>query len=522
MRMPALIDYALNELARVPCAALAITVNEVPPSTAVMTITDPSFDIEVGAWVRVYTPHGDDWVATVTRVDSDYGTGVRTVTAEHVWKLLDDVAVVGKVHPGGTKDDEPRPCTPSTALNAALAFGTMWELGYCEYIDSMPYEFSNESVSSAVESVLDTLDGYQLHLDTSRRPFTLSIIRRPAETVSEMRLDRNISTMRVNVDKSDMYNRLYPFGDKELSLDTLFVEDADSIDHWGLVEQTVTVNQIRDKATLKSYAKAALKKYSVPLVTVTISGLDLADQTGEPLDRIVVGKKCRVPLPKYGVTFDERVTRLAWADALKSPDAVTVTMCNTRQNVNLLSNAIKNNKKSSSRSSRYSARSSREASEKNAALANALNGFAGDLSSAWTSIQQNETQIQLAAQIISGEKTLTSSIQVTGGGILSRVSSVENTATGLKNTVNVHSSEIEQLADSIALKADKVTIDASIAKINASVTQLGNIINGGVIQASSITTDGIGINGNLYYHDEKVTPRSITSTSNANYTALGI
>ena len=100
-----------------------------------------------------------------------------------------------------------------------------------------------------------------------------------------------------------------------------------------MVSKTETDQSITKKELLRAWAQDRLERHCEPNVTVTISALELAEATGEALDRFTLGYPCQVPLPEYGTTILERVTKLAWGDKLREPERVTVTLANQLNDV---------------------------------------------------------------------------------------------------------------------------------------------------------------------------------------------
>ena len=53
--------------------------------------------------------------------------------------------------------------------------------------------------------------------------------------------------------------------------------------------------------------------------------------TGETLDKFECGKKCRVALPDYGITENELITGIAYADVYGDETKVSITLANRLQ-----------------------------------------------------------------------------------------------------------------------------------------------------------------------------------------------
>lgn len=128
-----------------------------------------------------------------------------------------------------------------------------------------------------------------------------------------------------------MYTRVYPTGKNNLHIDSVN-SNVSYLDRntatYGVIAQVITDSTIGSPALLKAWAEKQLKKNAEPKYTVSITGYELSESTGEKLDKLIAGRLCRIPLPEYGVTITERLTELSWKDPVNQPEAVTCTLAN--------------------------------------------------------------------------------------------------------------------------------------------------------------------------------------------------
>ena len=313
------------------------------PESMVLTITERSStaqitqgldapSLQAGDWLLDPTDPGAGIVWRVKTADSVFSGRTVTYTLEHIIQTLRDIAMFGEVKPDTiTGIEGAETCTARQAAEYVLSRQDVWVLGDFEYTDSAAYSFNGDDLFSAMEKITSTLDDPWWDYDLSALPFKLHIRRKSSAAACEMRMGRNIATLRKTVDRSQMYTRIYPIGKKNLHLSGEYLSRNESV--WGRKDRVETDQSKETEEMLRLWALDRLKRHCEPAVTVTIGGLDLSRATGETLDRLVIGTVCRVPLPEFGVTITERITKLSWKDKIKEPENVTVTLCNTRQDI---------------------------------------------------------------------------------------------------------------------------------------------------------------------------------------------
>ena len=313
-------------------------------STASFTAGDIT-NVTIKSWLRDDTNPGKNIVWRVRSISQAYMTDTWTVQLEHVISLLRDRILWGEVKPGtitGKKTDTT--CTAKQAINYILGKQSDWVLGsMTKSLASVknPYKFDGESLLDALETVTDSLEGAVWSYDTSSYPFKLNITVPSASVQSEMRVSRNIRTISKTIDKSGMFTRFYPIGKNDLHISSKYLSKNTS--QYGLICKTETDSNIDTTAELERWAKEQLNKHAVPNVTIDVDGLELADATGESLDRFGIGRLCRVPLPDFGGSvITERITALSYTDKVSQPESVRVTLANTRKDVTkIIADAIK-------------------------------------------------------------------------------------------------------------------------------------------------------------------------------------
>jgi cytoskeletal protein CcmA (bactofilin family) len=294
-------------------------------STATMTLGDGAPTIAIGDWLQAEDGPAKGIVWRVRSIDTQYDTNTRTVQLEHVINKLKDRLMFGEIKPTDISGTTSNPSASQT-IRYILSYQDDFVLGTVERDRSNPYGFNGDSLYAALETISQSLTECLWEYDFSKYPFTLNLRSISMDVVSEMRTDRNIRTLRRTVDRSRMYTRHYPIGKEDLHISGDFVGKNEGI--YGIICKTETDQSIDTEAALRAWATERLDRHCEPLVTVTVSGFDLSEATGEPLDKFVIGKACRIPLPEYDTTIVERVSKLTYPDAINEPENVTVTLAN--------------------------------------------------------------------------------------------------------------------------------------------------------------------------------------------------
>ncbi|MGN0763025.1 MAG: phage tail spike protein, partial [Aristaeellaceae bacterium] len=284
-----------------------------PLSTAQMVLPEGACAAETGQFVELYTSHGSAGIFRVQQAEQDYG-GRITLALEHGLTTLGDAIMPGEGEQSGTARQ---------LVSAILACQpvTMWALGTVAVPDSMTLTWKNDHANllESLCSLMDELPGYGLTFDQSVFPWVINIEALSDDDGCECRLSRNLSSLRVEEDRSELCTRLYVNG---LSSPL----DADTIGTWGVVTRYMDADPDIGTEELTKQGRAYLEAHKSPAISVTMDAVDWYEATGEPFDRFTLGKVCRVCLPDYGKVIRQRVIGLSWPDVYGQPDQVTVKL----------------------------------------------------------------------------------------------------------------------------------------------------------------------------------------------------
>ena len=433
--------HSLTARALIEPESMGLTLTE-RDSSATPAFGPDAPALQVNDWMQDLEEPGAGIVWRVKAIDRQYDTGTVSCSLEHLIQSLGD-RVLGEVK---TKDiSGGSTCTARQAVEYILAHQSDWALGNFAFDGvSNPYHFNGETLKAALEKVTGSLEDPVWEYDFTVYPFLLHIRQQDQTVSSEMRTGRNLTSFKYTIDKTRMFTRFYPIGKNNKKPSPEYVSKNEGV--YGRVDKKETDQSKATAAELIAWANERLSRHAEPLVTVTISGLDLSESTGESLDKLTVCHLCRVPLPEYGTTILEKVTKLVWRDKIKDRESVAVTLANALADVQSI---IKEEKARGGGAARTAAK----LNEENELLIGSVE------SGLYTRITQTASELRQEAHDES--RSLRSIISQTAESIRQTV----------EDDVNSLRSQIVQTAESIR---QEVTNEA--ASLRSSITQTAESI----------------------------------------------
>lgn len=466
---------------RFPVESMPLNLEE-RNSNATITVGPDAPGLAINDWLKDETEPGAGIIWRVKTVNEQAETRTRTIQLEHPIQILKDYALFGEATPKTiTGNNSATVCTSRQAIIWALGRQSIWQLGDLEENPSNPYSFNGESVFAALEKVTNSLDGCQWEYDLGTLPFTVHIRKAPADFSSEMRMSRNITSLRKQIDRSRMYTRHYPIGKNNLHIDGDYTSQNESL--YGVIAKVETDQSLDTKEKLRAWSLERLKRHCEPAVTVTVGGLEMSQDTGEPLDHIVVGRKCRVPLPEYGTTILEKVTKISWADKIKDPEKVTITMANLIEDVASIVNSLAS---SSGRSGRAGAKNSEEdhawfvdTTDKVQMVAEAIAGRDSDGKTNWSRVARltvdgngidarvtvaEGKQVTMETAITQNERQITAEVNARKNGDNALSGRLTITERAITQEVTDRTNADSTLSGRIATEAGRITAEVTRAQ----------------------------------------------------------
>lgn len=469
-------------------------------STASITVGPEAPVIGVNDWLMDDKDPGAGIVWRVKTVDTDYATDTRTIQCEHLICGLRDLVMFGEVKPGDMAGNaKAEKCTAKQAVQYILKKQEDWTLGSFGYDKTAPYNFNGDDLLSALETVSSSLMDAWWSYDFTEYPFKLNIKKKNTAVACEMRMDRNIRTLKKTIDRSRMYTRFYPIGKNNIKLGGGgYVSKNEKA--YGVVCKVETDQDKDTTEKLKAWAEERLNNHAEPMVTVTISGLDLSAATGESIDKLTLGKICRVPLPEYGTTITEIISRLSWGDKIADPESVSITLANQAEDV---ANIINNIQKSGGGGGRAAAKNAEEdhawfvdTTEKVGMVAEAVAGPGANKD--WSRVTQIYADGEgLHASVVHAQKDIVdaqSSIEANEKAIGLEVKRATEKEGKLSGRIDVQADQIglvvKKKNGEYVVNAASIVIginddDTSSIKLDADKVELGNYATVGALDAVS-------------------------------------
>lgn len=320
VRLPRLLDGNLNEVRRIRARAQSVELNIEPLSTASLMLEDGS-GVAIRSFVELYNAKGSVGIFRVRRPDESFGSGER-ISLEHGICTLDDATVHGQGEIEGT---------PRSVLEEILKFQvtkargqSLWTVGEVQAPNSMHIKIKHDGTKTLemLSKLAQELEGYRLSFDQSVFPWKVNVLKNPDKAACEGRLSRNIRTIRKTLDDSDLCTRL------RCSLLPNGYIESDTISAWGPVEMEITLNDDMPEEDVTAYCHRYLENRKNPVLSVQMDADEWYTMTGERIDRFEIGDICRLALPRYGVTIEERIVAISYTDVLGRPETVTVSLAN--------------------------------------------------------------------------------------------------------------------------------------------------------------------------------------------------
>lgn len=313
MKYPMVLDKDLRAVRAIYPEKISVNENLAPLSDATIDGARELCQASVGDLVRVDTGDGSPSVYRVQEAE-ETEPGRVTLYMQHALCTLADAIMPGKSTKQGSA---------SELLAELLGAQTevWWALGTVDVPEGrvLKWECDYTNVLQGLCDLLDELSGYALGFDMTSKPFTLSVLALSDEDGCECRLNRNIQSLTVTEDRSELCTRLYPTnGGAPI--------DADTIGEYGVISRSLSIDKGLTAEEIQAEAQRMFDAHKHPAVTVTIDAHDLSAITGEAMDALVPGRVCRVCLPDRGRTIRQRIISRAYADLLGEPGRVTLTL----------------------------------------------------------------------------------------------------------------------------------------------------------------------------------------------------
>ena len=231
-----------------------------------------------------------------------------------------------------------------------------WDFGGSDYDNVIDYSFENVSVYSALQSITKNWKEPNMWVyDTSVYPFKVSLRRMSNEITSRLHSGYNLLELSVEDEYLAMANRYYALGSgegvnqvnllyaKDLESETeaqnehYYVENAESIEKYGLRESILVDRSITEPSLLLLAANEKLDYYSRLDPIIKVLAADVWEETCQPIDHFVPGQVCRIIEPELDYDEPWRIIRRTKPDLTGKPGDVELIL---GRMYNTIANAI--------------------------------------------------------------------------------------------------------------------------------------------------------------------------------------
>ena len=477
--MMLLTGQSLTPERRVPLESMSLQLNE-RESTAVMVPADAD-GISVGAWLKDDTEPGKGIVWRVKSISNSLGARTVKISLEHAVSLLKDRILFGEITPATiTGNKNAQTCTALQAVNYILGQQSDWVLGTFGFGNvTNAYKFDGDNLFDALEQVSDTLEDCVWEYDMGAYPFTISLKKKSSAVGTVMRAGRNITAITKSIDRGGMITRFYPIGKDDLELPEKFIEKNTAL--YGVSAKVETDESIDTAEGLRKWAQEKLRKHAEPQVVIDVDGLELAEATGQALDKMRLGMKCLIPVSGFGAEIMETITQISYQDKIRQPKSVKITLANQRKDITkILADAMKKGGKGGRGAAKKQKEDNAWFEDTNEHVAMCAKGIVG------VDAKGEPNWVRLTQLTVNGDG-LDSSVQSVQNGLVIAESRITQNEKEIKLEVSTRTKENKEMSSRIRQTESEISLtvkkDGVISAINQTAEQI-------TIQAKHINLSG--------------------------------
>lgn len=318
IHLPRLMDANLHPLGQLQPTSLSISLNLSALSTASMSLP-PDADIQVGQFVELFTLQGSAGIFRVEQVERGWQKTLRVSLSHGLITLGDSLFLA---------EDEQSVTLPAQQLfQDILSRQARWVSGQIDLPLEQLVTWQGQSASllDALQALLAALPTHCLTFDQTVFPWVVNLVPLPQDGLSECRLTRNLHSLTIETDRSQLCTQLHLSGVSQPL-------QADTIDRWGVVARYMDVDNDLPQEEALLRGQQYLEQHKNPIVTIQMEAFELSRLTGCTLDSFCLGAPCRVCLPEERTSMTHRIVSLTWSDVYATPQRVCITLANQAQN----------------------------------------------------------------------------------------------------------------------------------------------------------------------------------------------
>ena len=370
VKRPVLLDSNLNDVQILYPNKAQLTLNLTGASECQLTLPDTTMGIGMHAWIKVWNQNG--FIGYFRRTSATQNIpSDRTLIFKHGIDILQDSLWQEETTFSGTKT-----AFLTAVLNhqTALIKGIKpWVLGTCEDSGSISEKkISYNNLQDLLKELEDETGDYYFTYDQTSWPWVMNYVRKNSTPMSEFRLSRNMSKVKISESDAEMCTRLIlninqmsAGSDEEPSTNQKSFKvynNTTAQATYGIVTKTTDIDLADHPEGADAFAQRFLADRSHPYLQIQIDGYDLKALTGWDWDEQHIGRMCRVSIPDYDTWFTERVTSVKYSEFLGQPEVISVSLANALPKLSNAASRMQSSASASAESAREAERELRSTS----------------------------------------------------------------------------------------------------------------------------------------------------------------
>lgn len=342
VKLPVLLNSSMQENAILYPTKGSLKINASGVSEAQLTLADKSTAIPMHGWVKLWNQNG--FVGIFRRTSRNNNITVdKSVTLRHGIDILNDSVWEAQEDFTGTLTEY---LTAILNHQTSLINGVKpWVLGSCAKTASVAKSINYDNLMDLLQGTVDEGEDYYFTYDQTVWPWQISLVAKPAGVLSEFRLNRNIEKCKISDNDSELCTRLIlnvnktiESADPDTQTETKSVwriyNNAAGQAAYGIITKTADIDVTQDTLPggpfpeADAWAAAFFAKRAAPQLQIQIDGLVLKKITGLNWDESRICELCRVALPEYAESIEQRVVTVSYPDLYGTPERISVSLAN--------------------------------------------------------------------------------------------------------------------------------------------------------------------------------------------------
>ena len=342
VKMPVLLNSSMQESAILYPTKGSLKINASSVSEAQLTLADKSTTIPMHGWVKLWNQNG--FVGIFRRTSRNNNITVdKSVTLRHGIDILNDSVWEAQEDFTGTLTEY---LTAILNHQTSLINGVKpWVLGSCAKTANVVKSINYDNLMDLLQGTVDEGEDYYFTYDQTVWPWQISLVAKPSGVLSEFRLNRNIEKCKISDNDSELCTRLIlnvnktiESADPDTQTETKSVwrvyNNAAGQAAYGIITKTADIDVTQDTLPggpfpeADAWAAAFFAKRAAPQLQIQIDGLVLKKITGLNWDESRICELCRVALPEYAESIEQRVVTISYPDLFGTPERISVSLAN--------------------------------------------------------------------------------------------------------------------------------------------------------------------------------------------------